>query len=49
MLLTDEERVKFARYLEQDIASERLLIEQMEKLTVPPALIQKRKNEVIAM
>ncbi len=39
--LSQEERNKFADYLEQEIRSNNLIIEQMKKINVPYAIEQK--------
>jgi len=49
--LTDQEREKFALYLEQDAASNRALAEQMQKMDTTGtmgALASKYKNEAAA-
>lgn len=46
--LTKEERDRFAAWLEQEAASDKGLLEQMEKLPNMAAVISHRKNEIIA-
>ena len=46
--LTQQDRDKFAAWLEQDAAATQGLLAQMETLRVPAALIQSRKNEIAA-
>lgn len=47
--LTDQERDKFATWLLQEAKVNDDLIEQMDKLSVPDALIKHKKMEVVAM
>ncbi len=46
MTLTNEERAIFATYLETDVKSSELLIEQMEKLPGLEPLIKRTKIEI---
>ena len=48
MLLTNEERERFAAYLEQEARSDLAILEQMEKSNMPAALIQKYRVEAMA-
>ncbi len=45
MILTNEERLRFAEYLERDAESSRLLIEQMVKQGLPDFMQQRLKIE----
>lgn len=48
MLLTDEERERFATYLEQDAESSRLIIEQMKNLPVAQVMVKAATAEMHA-
>lgn len=48
MLLTDDERRRFAEYLEQDAASGEAILSQLEKLPGMDAIIRKTQAEVAA-
>lgn len=43
MLLTEQEKKKFTEYLEQEIMSANMLVEQMEKMRVPQQLVMENK------
>lgn len=43
MLLTEQEKKKFTEYLEQEIISADLMVEQMGKMRVPQQLIMENK------
>lgn len=49
MLLTDEERKKFAEYLETDVMSSEALLRQMEKLPGMETFAKKTRIEIAAM
>jgi hypothetical protein len=46
--LTAAERDRFATWLEQEAATDKGLLEQMEKLGGMAPVIQQRKNEIVA-
>lgn len=48
MLLTDDERRRFAEYLEQDAASGEAILEQLAKLPGMDAIIRLTRAEVAA-
>lgn len=48
MLLSDEERKKFADWLENEAATANSMIEQMKKLNLPDAIMQREKAEAAA-
>lgn len=48
ILLTDEERKKFAQYLRQDVESDQALIKQMEKMGGPVMLPIIKKHSIEA-
>lgn len=48
LLLTAAERDRFAAWLEYEAESDRQMIEQMRKLSVPAAVIDRRKLEIAA-
>lgn len=48
MTLTDQEREKFAVWLEQHIASNKTILVQMEKVKVPAILLQQYRGEIAA-
>jgi len=50
--LTDQEKEKFILYLEQEAASSKIIMEQMEKLSIGTGplnqLVQREKNKIAA-
>ena len=48
MLLTDEERAKFIAWLQSEIASDELLLKQMESMPSIVALTKQRRIETMA-
>lgn len=46
--LTPEERKRFSEYLKQQAESDKLLVNQMEKVNTPEAFIMERRKEVMA-
>jgi len=48
MLLTDEERWRFIRYLEEEAATDEGMAAQMEKIRVPASLPKKLRAEALA-
>lgn len=49
MLLSNEDRVKFAQWCEQEAHSNKIIIEQMEKMKLPDAMIKPKRIEVMAV
>lgn len=49
LLLTDAERQRFAEWLAHEIASTRGIVEQMEKMQIPQAMVVMHKTEISAM
>ena len=48
LLLSDEERERFRVYLERTVESNKGMIEQMEKISIPAAVVEKLKRETVA-
>lgn len=48
IILTDEERKKFVAWLKQEITSDKLLLEGMEKIKAPEALKRMRTAAIAA-
>ncbi|HSX11540.1 MAG TPA: hypothetical protein VLF94_07500 [Chlamydiales bacterium] len=48
MILTPEERNRFATYLELDAESNFKIVEQMEKINTPAFVIEKYKTDATA-
>lgn len=46
MLLTEEEKIKFANYLENEIKSGRALVDQMKIINAPNELIKAYQLEI---
>lgn len=49
MLLSNEERTKFAQWCEQEATSTRAILQQMEKLKMPEAVTKKQRIELAAV
>lgn len=47
-LLSDEERHRFAGWLEREIVSGEAMIGQFETMKLPAALVTRKKNELLA-
>lgn len=48
LLLTDDERARFAAYLERTAADDEAMIAQMEKIKAPEVLIKRTRTEALA-
>lgn len=48
LLLSEQERERFAAWLEQEAATSEAVVEQMSKLTVPQAFVDKERAEANA-
>lgn len=48
LLLTDDERARFAAYLERTAADDEAMITQMEAIKAPEVLIKRTRTEAIA-
>jgi hypothetical protein len=48
MLLTNAERERFARWLENEARTSKVLIEQMEKLSMGAVIVQHERQEMEA-
>ncbi len=49
ILLTDQERDRFVRYLDAEIKSSGSIIEQAEKIKVPKVLMDSYRRDIVAM
>lgn len=46
--MTDEDRLKFIGWLEQQVVSGEIMVEQFERIELPVALIAREKSELLA-
>ncbi len=48
LLLTEEERIRFAEYLEREAASDEAMIKQMESIGAPKEMIKRYRTQMVA-